>query len=209
MKNNINKNKNEFKKACIFSLVLLLVLGVAYITLEPSLTKASATASDAVNVNLTVDPTIGLNSPTDVTMAPNITGTGSSTGQTTWTVTTNSNTGWKLEVNASTTPALTSGANDFANYTEGSTGTPEAWSIAAADSEFGFGATGTYIETKFGAAKYMGFSTTDKEQVAHSNSYSASGQDTTVIFKAEVGASKSQPTGSYQAVITATATSLP
>jgi hypothetical protein len=142
-------------------------------------------------------------------MSPNITGTGTSTGSATWTVTTNSNAGWKLEVNASTTPAMTSGSNNFANYTEAVTGTPDTWSIAATDSEFGFGATGSYVETKFGAGKYMGFSGTNKEQVAHTGSFSSSGQDTTVIFEAGVGASHSQPTGSYTSQVTATATSLP
>jgi len=139
----IQKTKIELKKACAFSLALILISGVIYVSLEPALIKAAATANDSVNVNLTVDPTIAINSPADVSMSPNITGTGTSTGSTTWTVTTNSNLGWKLEVNASTTPAMTSGANNFANYTEGTTGTPDAWLIAAAASEFGFGATGT------------------------------------------------------------------
>ena len=93
----ININKKEFKKACTFSLVILLIFGVGYITLEPSLTKASATANSAVNVNLTVDPTMAITTPSTVTMSPNITGTGTSTGSATWTVTTNSNAGWKLK----------------------------------------------------------------------------------------------------------------
>jgi len=76
----ININKKEFKKACTFSLVILLIFGVGYITLEPSLTKASATANSAVNVNLTVDPTMAITTPSTVTMSPNITGTGTSTG---------------------------------------------------------------------------------------------------------------------------------
>lgn len=201
-----NKNKQQFKKALVFSLAMSLLLVNGFIVAEPVLTNAANT-TDAVNVNLNVQPTISLNSPADVNMSPDITGTGAATGSTTWTVTTNNSAGWKLEVNASTTPAMTSGANSFANYTETVPGTPETWSINSTDSEFGFGATGSYIETKFGAAKYMGFSTTAKEQVSHQGT-TASGSDTTVIFKAEVGSSKSQPTGAYQAIVTATATSL-
>jgi hypothetical protein len=203
------ENKNKFKKACAFALAMVLIVGAAYTTLEPTLTKASATASDPINVNLSVDPTLSITSPADVSMSPNITGTGASTGSAVWSVTTNSVTGWKLEVAASAAPAMTSGANNFADYTEGVLGTPEIWSVAAAASEFGFTATGSFAEAKYTASKYQGFQGTTKIQVSHSTTGPDAGDATTVGFKAEVGASKSQATGNYQAIITATATSLP
>ena len=206
----ININKEEFKRACIFSLAMVLIAGTAYTTLEPVVTRASATANDSVNVNLAVDPTISISSPADVSMSPDITGSGASTGSAAWAVTTNSATGWKLEVNASASPAMVSGSNNFPDYSEAISGTPETWSVAASAAAFGFSASGTYAEAGFSSAtKYEGFKGATKVQVAHHSTGPDAGDSTTVGFKAEVGASKVQPTGSYQAVITATATSLP
>ena len=193
-------------KAAIFSLAGFFVLVFAYSAFEPMVTDA-AVATDSVIVNLNVLATISLNTPADVSMTPDITGTGSSTGSTTWTVTTNNSAGWKLEVATDQANTMHSGADVFTDYTEAVDGTPETWSIAASVSEFGFGATGTYIETKFGADKYMGFNSTTKEQVSHSGAETA-GDSTTVIFKAEVGSSKLQPTGAYTSTVTATATTL-
>lgn len=201
-----NKKTRQFIRAVAFSFVGLVFMIVGYFVLEPRISGA-VDDTDDITVNLDVLATVSINTPSDVNMSPDITGTGSSTGSAIWTVTTNNSSGWKLEVNASTNPAMQSGSNTFANYTETSTGVPETWSIAAAASEFGFGATGSYVETKFGADKYMGFATTTKEQVSH-QAASTAGSDTTVIFKAEVGSSKLQPTGSYSATITATATTL-
>ena len=201
-----NKNTKNFLKAVGFSAGVSLMLFLAYSTFEPAITEA-VTATDDVNVTLTVSPTISINHPSDVSMGT-ITGTGSVTGSTTWTVTTNNASGWKLEVATDQTNTMHSGSDIFTDYTEASDGTPETWSVLGTASEFGFGATGTFIETKFGAAKYMGFNSTTKEQVSH-NAAATAGDDTTVIFKAEVGSSKSQPTGNYSAVVTATATSLP
>jgi len=111
-------------------------------------------------------------------------------------------------VEASTAPAMTSAALDsYADYGEAVEGTPETWSMATTVSEFGFGATGTYILAKFGAAKYMGFNGTTNEEVATQAAETA-GSDTTVIFRADVGSAKSQPTGNYSATVTATATTL-
>jgi hypothetical protein len=104
---------------------------------------------------------------------------------------------------------MVSGSNNFADYTEGVLGTPETWSVAASAAEFGFTASGTFAESKYTSNKYQSFQGATKIQVSHSGTGPDAGDSTTVGFKAEVGASKSQPTGSYQAVITGTATSLP
>ena len=53
----------------------------------------------------------------------------------------------------------------------------------------------------------MGFNGTTNEQVSHQDAETA-GSDTTIIFRAEVGSAKSQPTGNYSATVTATATTL-
>jgi len=200
-----NKKTNNFLKAIGFATCASLILFLGYSAFEPSIVGA-AFATDDVLVNLTVAPTISINHPSDVSMGT-ITGTGSVTGNTTWTVTTNNSAGWKLEVATDQANTMHSGSDVFTDYTESVEGTPETWSIANSASEFGFGATGSYIETKFGAAKFMGFNNTTKEQVSH-NGAATAGDDTVVIFKAEVGSSKSQPTGNYSATVTATATTL-
>jgi hypothetical protein len=205
-----SRNKKKFRKyffdVAFFSLAALFLLSFGYIVLEPVITSA-AVDTDDVLVNLSVLATISLNSPTDVNMSPDIVGSGSSTGSTTWTVTTNNSAGYKLEVAASGSPAMQGGGDYFTDYTEFPEGTPETWSVSSSNSEFGFGATGSYIETKFGAGKYMGFNSTTKEQIAHEGA-ETSGSDTTVIFRAEVGSSKFQPSATYTATVTATATTL-
>ena len=200
-----NKKKHNFLKAIGFATCASLLVFFLFAGFEPTLSSA-ATDTDDVLVNLTVSSTISLNSPSDVNMGT-ITGTGSVTGNAVWTVITNNSAGWKLEVEASTTPAMANGGDTFADYTETVEGTPETWSIAASASEFGLGATGTYIMAKYGADKYMGFNGTTNEEVSTQAS-ETTGSDTTVIFKAEVGASKTQPTGNYSATVTATATTL-
>jgi len=206
----MKRNKNiiaSFAKAVSFSLGVFLILTIGYWIVEPNIVGAAVDTDDVI-VNLNVLSTISLNTPSDVNMAPDITGTGSSTGNVVWQVTTNDSAGWKLEVEASGSPAMASGGDTFADYGEAVEGTPETWSIAASVSEFGFGATGTYVLAKYGADKYMGFNSTTNEQVS-TNSAEGSAVETTVIFKAEVGASKSQPSGAYLATVTATATTLP
>jgi hypothetical protein len=203
----MQKNKNiirSFSRAVFFSLSVLFVVSLGFWIAEPGIVGAAA---DDVTVNLGVTGTISLNTPSDANMTPDITGTGSSTGSVTWTVTTNNSNGYKLEVNADQANTMHVNSDVFTDYTEAVEGTPETWSIAASASEFGFGATGSYIETAFGAGKYMGFNSTTKKQIAH-ESAETTGSDTTVIFKAEVGSSKVQPTGSYTATVTATATTL-
>ena len=214
MRIKINKNqyKSSFIKAVSFALVTLLFLTTGYFLIEPNLTGA-AEDTDAVDVTLAVTSTISLDSPSNLGL-DDIPGTGATADEyVTWTVTTNNSSGWKLEVNASTTPAMLgvgSTANQFANYTEAITGTPETWGVDASASEFGFGATGTYKLAKFDTNKYMGFSGTSKEEVATRAAASAGGGDATnVHFKAEVGSTKFQASDTYRATITATATTLP
>ncbi len=190
--------------------IKIILVSTISITLLFSLvaTALGVTASDGILVTQQVDETITISTPSDVTMAPNITGTGTSTGTVDWTVTTNNSAGYKLEIEASAGPALTSGGDSVADYTEATPGTPEAWSVASSDSEFGFTASGTDSEAKYSAGTlYEGFSGTSKIQVATASAETV-GTATTIDLKTEVGASKFQPTGTYTATITATATTL-
>lgn len=194
----------------VFGLFLLAVSSVLFFSYLESVSGIVAgEASDSVTVSVEVVSSVSINSPSDVTMTPNIEETGSATGSAAWNVETNDPDGWKLEVNASGSPALQSGGNSFADYTEGVPGTPETWSVAAADSEFGFNSSGSYAESGYLGSKYLGFDGTNRIQVAHRNAPSdGGGDDTTVNFKAEVGASHNQPLGTYSATVTATATNL-
>jgi len=165
--------------------------------------------TDSVVVAVNVVPAISINSPADITLSPDIEEAGSADGSVIWNVETNDLDGWKLEVNASASPALANGGNSFTDYTETVEGTPEIWSVAASDSEFGFNASGTYAEAGFSGSKYMGFNGGSRVQAAHRNAPSeGSGDETTVNFKAEVGASHSQAIDTYTATITGTATNL-
>jgi hypothetical protein len=165
--------------------------------------------TSSVTVSVSVVPSISIDNPADVVLSPDIEETGSAAGHVVWNVKTNHLAGWTLDVKASTDPALQDGGDSFADYTEATPGTPDAWSVNAADSEFGFSASGTYAESEFSGSKFMGFDGSNRIQVAHRNAPSeGAGDDTTVNFQVEVGASHNQPTGTYYATVTATASTI-
>lgn len=193
----------------LFLVIGLFLIVLFFAAMEEYEVLVGGTTTDSITVSVTVLEAISISSPSDVSMSPDIAGTGSSTGSASWTVTTNWTGGWKLEVHASTAPALQSGTDSFADYTEAVADTPETWSVDSADSEFGFSASGTYAEASYtNGTKYQGFESSTKKQVAHKDSASAGGDATTVNFKAEVGSSHGQDAGDYNATITATASTL-
>ena len=195
----------------IFSLgfLILIVFQVVFSLVEKNAGLVAGEATDSIIVTVAVVPSISIDSPSNVDLSPDIEETGSAIGSATWNVKSNNINGWKLEVNASAAPAMRDGGNSFADYTETVAGTPETWSVNAADSEFGFNASGTYAETEFSGSKYLGFDGTNRIQVAHRAAASGgSGDDTTVNFQAEVGSGHNQPLGTYTATITATASTL-
>jgi hypothetical protein len=218
--------KKHLKKSISFSILVVLFAQTIYLSLEPSFVSA-ATASDNVVVTLTVDPGISITSPADVTMSPNISMVNNaSVGSSSWTVKSNSALGYTLSVKASASPALVSGANSFADYTETVNGTPETWSTSASSKEFGFSAYNTTnpAETPtatWGSAancgtggaslttsmKYVGFKTTDKI-IASSTTVTPSTGSTTVVCYAAEQNSTFAPSGAYTANITATAVNL-
>jgi len=165
---------------------------------------------------------IAISSPADVTMTPAIGGVsgGTGNGSTSWTVITDNPAGYTLSIKASTSPAMQSGANSFADYTPATAGTPDySWSVASADSEFGFNPEGADIIQKFkdnGTNCNVGtndtadkcwynFSTSDENIARSSTSNHPAGTATTVKFRAESGPSHLQVEGTYQATIIATA----
>ena len=192
---------------------LALVAGMLFPLLEASRVEA-ATTSDTAAVNLTVAATISISAPSDVSLGT-ITGTGTSdVGTALWTVTTNNSGGYKLEWQASAA-ALTSGSDTIAAYTPAVADTPETWSVAAADSEWGarLKSSSTDTATEWGTdttdEKWLNVNNAAVRQIVSRNTETdSSGSAETVAFKAQVGASKFQPTGSYTVNVTATATTL-
>jgi hypothetical protein len=209
-----------FKKIIATSILSLFFLQFFYTAfLEPTLAVA-ATASDSVLVTLNVDAGISISAGADVTMPALTTAINASVGTSSWLVKTNNAIGYKLDVKASASPALVSGANSFADYTEASAGVPETWSVASSAKEFGFSAYGTDVTSgTWGAAgtcgtgatipgmKYVGFKTTDKTIVSTSVPTPYAGTTTNICFAAEQNTVYA-PSGTYTATITATATTL-
>ena len=210
--------QRNIKTATALGLILLFV----FVFLEPQLARG---VSDSVTVTQAVTAEITISSPSDVTMTSiaGITG-GTGTGSATWNVKTNNTAGFNLAFKAGVSPALADGSNNFADYTEAVADTPDfTWSIAAADSEFGYTvepATAADAATIFkddgtstcgtGSSQtadkcWIKFKTTDVIGINRSGVTSASGEDEVVKFQAQSGASHFQPEGTYTATITATA----
>lgn len=212
------KKKSIINKITIISIFNILVLPF-YLVVEPAF---AVTASDNVVVTLTVDAGITISDGANATMAPNIgISANGSIGTSSWVVTTNGAAGYTLAVKATTAPALVSGANSFADYTEAVAGTPETWSIASGTKEFGYSAYGTDTATATwgtaascgtagtpaAAQKYVGFSTTDKTIATRSGVTPTTGIATTICFAAAQN-NVFAPAGVYTATVTATATTL-
>lgn len=186
----------------------LILLGLILFT---STSVYAATASDTVAVNLTMGSTISISAPSDVSLGT-ITGTGASAeGTATWTITTNNSSGYKLEWTASST-TMSNGSDTIAAYTPAVANTPETWSVASADSEWGarLKSTSTDTAAEWGtdstSEKWLDVATSARQIVTRGTE--TAGSSEIVAFKAEVGASKMQPTGNYTVDITITTTTL-
>jgi hypothetical protein len=211
---------NTNKKMFFVSLSVALFLVAQFYPIFE--TADAATATDNVIVTLDVTTGITISDGADVTMAPNIgVASDGSIGSSSWTVRTNAVNGYTLAVKASSSPALVSGPNSFADYTEGTLGVPEVWSVGAGDKEFGYSAYGTDTATATwgtslscgaagvpaGAQKYVGFQTSDKTIATRATVTPTSGIATTICFAAAQNAVYAA-SGTYTATITATATTL-
>lgn len=183
---------------------------------------AVQTATDNVIVTLAVDEGITISDGSDTSLLPNIgISNNKAIGSSSWTVTTNAANGYNLAVKASTSPALQSGSNSFADYTETTVGTPETWSVASGDMEFGYSVYGTdSATTNWGTGascgtggvpsatlKYVGLKTADKVVATRSSVTPVTGVATTICFGAEQN-NVFAPAGTYTSTVTATATTL-
>jgi len=215
--------KIYIKKILAISVISLFFVQVLYlVALEPSVVIAN-TATDNVIVTLNVTSGLTLSNGADTTMTPNIGITSDkSIGSSSWIANTNSATGYSLAVKASTTPALISATDNFANYTEGTPGTPDLWGgVAGGTKEFGYSAYGTDVtsgtwgvysscgNTGTGvvdpAAKYRGFTTSDIVISGRAGVTPTTGITTNICFAAQQNAVYAA-SGAYTATITATMT---
>lgn len=201
--------------------ILSFIIAFTVFYFEPTLTGA-ATDTDNVTVTLTVTEGISISDGANITMSPNISvSADSSIGSSTWTVTTNAASGYSLAVKASASPALVSGGNSFADYTEAVAGTPDTWSVDASEYEFGFSAFGTDVEAEHkgsgsscGAGgtpdadlNYEGFATSDEIIATRASVTPTAGVTSTLCVAAEQNGVFA-PSGTYTATITGTATTL-
>ena len=217
---------NKVKEIISLTLITSIASAFGYVNFEPEIVGA-ATANDPVVVTQAVTSEISISSPADVTMSPDIAGTtgGTGNGSATWTVITNDTTGFILALKAGATPALASGADTFAEYTEAGAVPDYTWSVASAASEFGYtveAATTADLAAGFkdngsdtcgGAGSldtadvcWDGFTTSDATVINRSSETGGAGEAEVVKFRAQSGASHFQEEGSYTATITATAT---
>lgn len=166
--------------------------------------------------------TISISDEPNITM-PNLSGisAGASVETATWTVTTDNLGGYKLTIEASTDPAMQSSGVNFSDYAPSAgSGTPTfSFDIPSNESAFGFSPEGVDITSAYqdnGSACgvgnqhttgtcWSGFTTTPETIASSPSRTSPSGTPTTIRFRAEIGADKIQPSGTYQATITVTA----
>lgn len=220
-----NKNmKKDMSKKIIVGVFIFVFLLMPFSFLGEDALAVEDT--DQVIVTLDVTTGISISHEPDVIMLPNIGVTSDGAiGSSTWTVKTNSLLGYTLAVKASTSPALVSGSNSFADYTEatptGTVGIPKAWSVASGDKEFGYSAYGNDTDSAVwgtaascgsagvpdAAQKYVGFTTINKTVATKNTVTTTSGEPTTVCFAAQQNGVYA-PSGTYTALITATATAL-
>ncbi len=188
-------------------------------------TSSSATYKMRAGYRQMEEGYLSMSAESSISLSPDISGLtgGSATGEGTWTVSTDSATGYNMTIRTTTSPAMQSGANNFADYTPVVVGTPDhSWAIGSANSEFGFSPynsasqvdkyknNGTSCNTGSGVTDekcWYGLSTTNETVVDRSSRTSAGGDDTVINFQAEVNTSGSQTAGSYTATVEVTAIS--
>lgn len=201
----------------------ILIVGVGFYLIEPTISGAQAT--DNVVVTQAVTSGITISDGADITMTALSTTQNSAVGSASWTVTTNNNAGYSLTVYASASPALTrsGGGGNIVDYTPAVDETPETWSVSGA-AEFGWSARGTNVSTgTFGTdsdciagadvpsagLKWQDFDLTGgADQMATVGAATSTSGATSVLCVATEQAGTFANSGTYTATITGTATAL-
>lgn len=162
------------------------------------------------------DKFLSLNCPSLVTMTP-ITGTGQSnlsSNSAVCNIKTDSTTGYTISWQASNTD-MANGQGDKINaYTPVTTNVPEIWSITNTDSEWGarLGASSTTKDTDrwgtvdtYAGGKWLNVSTSLTELISRNDQTDLTGDNEVIMFGAEIGSNKFQPSGTYSVNVTITA----
>lgn len=173
---------------------------------------------------MSLDIYLAITSPSNPVMSAVINGVGggASNGSSTWQVQTDNPAGYELSVKAGASPAMVAGANFFTDYVPSFSASDYAWNTPVSESRFGFSPEGNDITSSFldnsvscgtgvldtADACWTGFSTTNQVIAQSSSPNYPTGASTTIKFRAEVGSSKAQQSGSYSTNITVTAVTL-
>ena len=164
-------------------------------------------ANTSTDINLGLDSTISLACTDSITMGT-ITGTGQSnltTNEALCTVSTNNSTGYALYWQASTAYLENGTGDQITAYTPTTPDTPENWEVSATESEWGAklksGST-TYNSTTWGDddtysnGNWLNISAASPYQIiTRTTETSQAGDSETLLFGAEIGSNKFQPTG--------------
>jgi len=183
-------------------------------------TSASASYNIKAGYQQMQETYLAVSAPGNVTLSPNIpaTGGGVANGQAVWTIVTDNISGYTASLGSTASPALTSGANVFADYTPGGGNPDFTYSIAVSTSEFGFTPEGVDVSTRYRdnglSCGVGGGETVDRcwdplvtigSTVAlRTTPNNPAGSPLTIKFQAESGASNVQAAGSYTATATLT-----
>lgn len=180
---------------------------------EPNIGDSdSATYGLNAGYRQTLETYIAISGPATIDIGT-ITGTGQRSGSGTFVVTTDAAAGYSLAWQASAA-AMTSGSDSVAAFTPSSANVPDTWAVASTDSEWGgrvrSSSTDTAVEwgTDNSSDKWLNVATSSRTIVTRSSRTSVNGSDEILQFRAEIGSSKIQPTGTYTVTVTLTATSL-
>ncbi len=204
------------------TLIYMIFLGTEGLIANADTTATSTTAaavSDVVTLNVTNEISLTCPTATSLGSLSGLTG-GAASNTSSCNVKTNDSAGYSLTVNATNTPALISGSNTISDHP--STTPQYTWALnSTASSTFGFAVSSTDAVAAFkndGSACntgstidnthcFRGFVGSTPISVASKNSATnGAGVDTVLNFKAEIGTTAVQPSGTYTATIVVTAT---
>jgi hypothetical protein len=199
-------------------------------SLESTLGEISSIASTTERIlssgyqAMSLDTFVEVTAPSAIALFPDLESLGGdfSTGSGDWHVLTNNNAGYSLSVRAASTPALAATSDSFADYDPSGSDPDYAWDLAPTESFFGYSPEGDDTVDRFldngvscntGTSNtadrcWDGFSTSDTAVASGAADNYPTGADITLKLRAEVGASRTQAVGSYQADIIVTVVSL-
>lgn len=195
------------KKILIFTLAFAFVLGNGFMMFEGVMASAETATSSSggpvsldntVSVTVTSELALVCDTGTDVNLGSinGMTG-GSGTGATICNVSTVNDAGYTLKLQAGDDGLYDSvGLNTIDPISDG------AFSVAASASGVGYNVASSSVSD----TNWKGLSTVQDTIASNSSATSYGGVTTTINYRVEVGAAKNQPAGTYDTLVTYTAT---